>query len=137
MLVQSPVADANTVAEAMQAFMASVEPTLDEAQFERHKTSLISDILRPDKNLNERAEFYWQSIARKESNFDNRESLADAVQALTLSDWKAYYQQVFLQQRHSLQVVAPGKRGVLPQGDAREFDSAQAIKRGHATYLID
>tara|TARA_R110002073_G_scaffold36761_3_gene106889 strand:+ start:1636 stop:4497 length:2862 start_codon:yes stop_codon:yes gene_type:complete len=137
MLVQSPVADANTVAEAMQAFMASVEQTLDEAQFERHKTSLISDILRPDKNLNERAEFYWQSIARKESNFDNRESLADAVQALTLSDWKAYYQQVFLQQRHSLQVVAPGKRGVLPQGDAREFDSAQAIKRGHATYLID
>lgn len=137
MLVQSPVADANTVAEAMQAFMAGVEPTLDEARFERHKTSLISDILRPDKNLNERAEFYWQSIARKESNFDNRESLADAVQALTLSDWKAYYQQVFLQQRHSLQVVAPGKRGVLPQGDAREFDSAQAIKRGHATYLID
>ncbi|MCB1706837.1 MAG: insulinase family protein [Halioglobus sp.] len=137
MLVQSPVADANKVAEAMQAFMVSVEPALDEAQFERHKTSLISDILRPDKNLNERAEYYWQSIARKEWDFDNRESLADAVQALTLADWKAYYQQVFLQQRHSLQVVAPGKPGVLPRGGARVFDSAQAIKRDHATYLID
>jgi secreted Zn-dependent insulinase-like peptidase len=137
MLVQSPVADANTVAKAMQTFMLGVEPALDEAQFERHKASLISDILRPDKNLNERAEYYWQSIARKELSFDSRQSLADAVEALTLPVWKAYYEQVFLQQRHSLQVVAPGKWGIAPQGDARVFDSAESIKHGHETYTIE
>lgn len=137
MLVQSPVADADTLATAMQAFMLRVEPALDEAQFERHKASLVSDILRPDKNLNERAEYYWQSIARKEWNFDSRQSLADAVQALTLPDWKAYFARVFLQQRHSLQVVAPGKWGVVPQGDARDYDSAEAIKRGHSAYTIE
>ncbi|MEZ5501533.1 MAG: insulinase family protein [Halioglobus sp.] len=54
MLVQSPVADASAVATAMQDFMLQVEPGLDEAQFARHKESLVSDILRPDKNLNER-----------------------------------------------------------------------------------
>jgi insulysin len=137
MLVQSPVADANTVAAAMQAFMLGVEPALDEPQFERHKASLVSDILRPDKNLNERAEYFWQSIARKEWSFDSRQSLADAVQALTLPAWKAYYERVFLQQRHSLQVVAPGKWHIAPRSDARVYDSAEAIKRGHATYTVE
>ncbi len=137
MLVQSPVADAPSVIAAMQAFMLGVEPALDEAQFERHKTSLISDILRPDKNLNERAEYYWQSIARKEWNFDSREQLADAVEALTLPTWKAYYERVFLRQRHSLRVVAPGKWNTVPGGDTRVYRSAEAIKRGHATYTIE
>ncbi|MCB1687013.1 MAG: insulinase family protein [Halioglobus sp.] len=137
MLVQSPVADANAVIDAMQAFMLGVEPALDEAQFERHKAALISDIVRPDKNLNERAEFYWQSIARKEWGFDSRQSLADAVEALTLPAWKAYYERVFLQQRHSLRVVAPGKWKTPPQKGTQVYDSAEAIKRGHATYTIE
>ncbi|CAA0111287.1 Protease 3 [Halioglobus japonicus] len=137
MLVQSPVADAKAVTTAMQTFMQGVEPALDEEQFERHKASLISDILRPDKNLNERAEYYWQSIARKEWNFDSRQQLVDAVTALTLPMWKAYYARVFLQQPHSLRVVAPGKWGALPNDGARVYDSADAIKRGHATYIIE
>ena len=137
MLVQSPVADANAVATAMQDFMQRVEPGLDEAQFERHKVSLISDILRPDKNLNERAEYYWQAIARKEWDFAGRQTLADAVGALTLDSWKAYYEEVFLKQRHSLQVVAPGKWDRVPKGDFRVYDSAEAIKSGHATYVVE
>ena len=137
MLVQSPVADANAVAVAMQDFMLSVQPGLDEAQFEQHKVSLISDILRPDKNLNERAEYYWQAIARKEWDFAGRQTLADAVEALTLQSWETYYERVFLEQRHSLQVLAPGKWGVVPKGEFRVYDSAEAIKRGHETYLIE
>jgi secreted Zn-dependent insulinase-like peptidase len=137
MLVQSPVADAKSVEVEMQDFMLRVEPQLDAEQFERHKASLISDILRPDKNLNERAEYYWQAIARKEWSFDDRQRLADAVEAFTLSTWKAYFQEVFLAQRHSLQVVAPGNWGVLPGGDFHVYDSAEALKRDHATYRID
>lgn len=137
LLVQSPVADADAVATAMQDFLQQVEPGLDEAQFERHKVSLISDILRPDKNLNERGEYYWQAIARKEFDFAGREALAEAVEALTLPEWKAYYDDVFLNRRHSLQVVAPGKWKRLPKGDFRVYDSAEAIKSGHATYIVE
>jgi hypothetical protein len=36
-----------------------------------------------------------------------------------------------------MQVVAPGKWGVVPKGEAREYDSAEAIKRGHAAYTIE
>jgi insulysin len=137
MIVQSPVADAAAVEREMQAFMQRVEPALDEEQFARHKLSLISDILRPDKNLNERAEYYWQAIARQEWDFARREQLADAVGALTLQEWKDYYERTFLRERHSLQVVAPGRWGKLPQGDSRVYDTAEAIKRGHAAYVIE
>ena len=137
MLIQSPVADASAVASAIEEFMQGVQPDLDEAQFERHKAALVSDILRPDKNLGERAEFYWQSIARKQWDFAGRQSLAGAVEALTLKDWQAYYSRVFLEQRHSLQVVAPGQWKVFPEGDFRHFDSAEAIKSGHKAYTID
>ena len=137
MLIQSPVADARAVAAAMDAYMSSVRPALDEAQFERHKAALLSEILRPFKNLGERAEFYWQSIARKQWDFDGREALAQAVEQLTMEQWEAYYQRVFLAQRHSLKVVAPGKWQQLPGGNYRQYDSAQSIKQDHATYSID
>ncbi len=136
LLVQSPVADAGAVGLAMQEFLQRVEPGVDEAQFERHKVSLISDILRPDKNLNERGEYYWQAIARKEQDFAGRQALADAVEALTLPGWKAYYEDVFMKRRHTLQVVAPGKWHVTPKGEFRVYDSAEAIKSGHDIYLV-
>ncbi|MEM6581250.1 MAG: insulinase family protein [Pseudomonadota bacterium] len=136
LLIQSPIADAPKVVDAMSTFMASVGPGLDKAQFERNQAALLSDILKPDKNLWERADFYWQSIARKQYEFDGRKQIADAVREFNLEDWLAYYQTVFVDQRHSLQVIAPGKSGALPKGKYDVFESADAIKQGHASYLI-
>jgi len=137
LLIQSPVADAAKVAQAMDTFMKSVPAALDEQQFARHKAALLSDILRPDKNLWERADFYWQSIATKQVDFDGREQMADAVRSFNLEQWLAYYQRVFIEQAHSLQVVAPGRWQTLPAGEYQLFDSADAIKQGHATYLVE
>ncbi len=137
MLVQSPNASAAAVAEAMDEFLQGVEPDLDEAQFLRHRDALVAEIRKPDKNLWERAEFYWQSLARKQYDFEGREELAQAVEAFTLADWLAYYREVFMAQRRSLQVVAPGARQALPEGQYRQVHSAEAIKEGHATYDFD
>jgi secreted Zn-dependent insulinase-like peptidase len=137
MLIQSPVADAETVYDAMRAFMESVTDTLDKEQFARHQAALVSDILQPDKNLWERANFYWQSIALKQFQFDGRQQLADAVEAFNLDSWKAYYEQVFMDQRHSLLVLAPGGKGAVPEGEFQIERSAAAIKQGHEVYLIN
>jgi len=134
MLVQSPVADAPSVTAAMDTFINSVPDGLDAAQFERHKAALVSDILRPDKNMAERAGFYWRSIANRQFDFAGRQHLADAVQAFTLESWLAYFERVFLEQPHSLQVVAPGKWGLLPEGGKR-YGSAVEIKASHGSYL--
>jgi len=137
MLIQSPVADAETLADAMQAFMRTVSPELSTEQFERHRTALVNEVLRPHKNLWERAEFFWQSLAKKEFDFDGREALAGAIESLTPEQWQTYYRKVFLERRHSLQVVAPGKYGKLPRGEQRRYDSAQAIKADHDVYVIE
>jgi secreted Zn-dependent insulinase-like peptidase len=136
MLIQSPVADAAELAEAMAAFLVNVDGTLTEEQFLRHRTALVNEILRPDKNLWERAEFYWQSIAREQFEFDGREALAGAVEALTLADWKAYFREVFVDSPRSLQVAAPGKGGSLPAGDRQRVPSADAIKASHDAYVV-
>jgi secreted Zn-dependent insulinase-like peptidase len=138
MLVQSPVADAPGVLEAMETFMQGVTGDLDEDQFGRHQAALLSEIRRPDKNLWERAEFYWQSIAKKQWDFDGREALATAVENFTLDDWQVYFAGVFLDRRHSLQVVSPGRSQKLPEDETlRRFDTASAIKRDHAAYVVD
>jgi insulysin len=136
MLIQSPVADAAALAAAMETFLNGVEPGLDEAQFERHRTALVNEVLRPDKNIWERAEFYWQSIGKKQYQFNGRQAMADAVKDLSLEKWQDYYRRVFMDQRHSLQVVAPGKWGRLPNGKQVQYGSAGEFKADHGAYVI-
>lgn len=136
MLVQSPVADAPTVANAMSVFLNAVDGELTEAQFERHKVALISDISKPDKNLGERAAFYWRSILKKRTDFASRRELAAAVEALTLADWRAYFQKVFIEQPRALQVVSAGRWGKLPEVSGRRFHSAADVKRANDAYEL-
>ncbi len=137
MLIQSPTASAVDVAIAMEKFMEQVEENLTPEQFARHKQALLSEVLRPDKNLWRRAEFFWQSIAKKQYDFDGRQNLAGAIRNLTLDNWLAYYNKTFMEQRHSLQVVAPGQWDKLPTGSAQLFYDAASIKDGHEVYVID
>lgn len=137
MLIQSPVASARKVAGQMDEFLAAVPSQLDREQFARHQAALISEILQPDKNLWERAEFYWQSIALKQQGFDARQLLAEAVESFSLETWTAYFERVFRAQPRSLKVVAPGRWEQLPKGRFHRFDSAGSIKADHETYLVD
>jgi secreted Zn-dependent insulinase-like peptidase len=136
MLVQSPAADAGRVAGSMQRFTGSVVASLDPAQFERHRQALLSEVLEPDKNLWERAEFYWQSIAKRQWDFQGREQLSSSIKELSMAQWQGYYESVFIDAPRSLQVVAPGKSGVLPAGPGRLVGSAGEIKNGHSTYIV-
>ncbi|MFT5709843.1 MAG: insulysin [Halioglobus sp.] len=136
LLVQSPSDDSRVVAGAMDHFMRTVEGELDAEQFERHKLALRNEILRPHKNIWERAEFYWQSIAKHQYDFASRQSMVEALDSLTLQSWLDYYQRVFVAQKHSLQVVAPGKWGTFPKGEVKRYDSPSAIRSDHGSYII-
>jgi len=136
MLVQSPSTDARVVAKAMEGFLQAVEGEMDAAKFERHKAALISHVMQPDKNMWERAEFYWQSIAKRQTSFDGRQALADALDDLTLDTWLEYYNRVFINHRHSLQVVAPGKWDEVPDSGATVFIAPAQVKQDHVVYSI-
>lgn len=137
LLVQAPSHSSAHVAGAIQAFMASLEDEIDEAAYLRHRQALVNDIMEPDKNLLERAEFYWQSIARKQFAFDRRERFADAVAGMSHDAWLAYYREHFLEQRRSLLVVAPGEQGDRPKGPGREVNAAEIVKTGHGFYTVE
>lgn len=136
MLIQSPVADASALADEMDGFLGALEETLDEEQFQRHRTTLVNEILKPEKNMWELAEFYWQSIGKKRYDFSGRKQLAQAVEELTLEEWTGYFRQVFIEQRRSLQVVAPGRFDKFPAGESRRFNSAEELKASHGVYVI-
>jgi len=137
MLVQAPGHSSAHVADAMQAFMQKLPEDVDEPAFLRHRQALVNDIMEPDKNLLERAEYYWQSIARKQFAFDRRQRLAEAVERMSRQEWLDYYREHFLKTRRSLLVVAPGEQGDIPDGRARELGAADAIKADHEVYTIE
>ena len=137
MLIQSPVADAAALSDAMSAFLGDVPLAVDEEQFQRHRDALINEVLRPHKNLCEHAEFYWQSIAKKQYEFNGRQTMANAIKSLSREQWQAYFEEVFLNQQRSLQVAAPGARGQFPRGAGRSIESAVQLKSGHAVYDIE
>lgn len=137
MLIQSPVADAAALSDAMSAFLGDVPLAVDEEQFQRHRDALINEVLRPHKNLWEQAEFYWQSIAKKQYEFNGRQTMANAIKSLNREQWQAYFEEVFLNQQRSLQVAAPGARGQFPRGAGRSIESAVQLKSGHAVYDIE
>ncbi len=137
MLIQSPVADTAELAKAMDSFLRGVPASLDAELYQRNQRALLNEVLRPEENLWQRAEFYWQSLARKQYDFDSKQQLAAAIEDLDYAQWQAYFERLFLLERHSLQVAAPGKRGVLPPGSQRRVESATALKTGHRTYITD
>jgi secreted Zn-dependent insulinase-like peptidase len=137
MLIQSPTADAAALSDAMNAFLGDVPLAVDEEQFQRHRDALINEVLRPHKNLWEQAEFYWQSIAKKQYEFNGRQTMANAIKSLNREQWQAYFEEVFLNQQRSLQVAAPGARGQFPRGAGRSVESAVQLKSGHAVYDIE
>ncbi|MEE4277618.1 MAG: insulinase family protein [Halieaceae bacterium] len=115
LLIQSPSHSAADVQSRMDAFLAATIDDTAAEQFERYKEALINDLLKPHDNLSERAEFYWQSIAFRESDFDRPERLAQAVRSMSFEAWKDYYQRVFLDERRSLLAVSTGAQGEAPR----------------------
>jgi len=136
MLVQSPSAGAPRVAAAMERFLADLQGGLDEAQYLRHREALVNDIVKPDENLWQRAEFLWQSIAEQQYDFDGREQLASAVRRIDRADWARYFNRVFLDEARTLQVIAPGSQGALPSGADALYRDAQAVRDAHGVYLV-
>lgn len=127
MLIQSPVASATQVSAAMNTFIDELDDNLDEPTFNRHKEALVREVLEPDKNLWERAEYYWQSMAKGRYEFDGRKKMADALESITYQGWRDAFYRGYIKNPRSLKVVAPGKWSELPKAE-REFENTAELK---------
>lgn len=111
LLVQSPTTSAQWVADAMRDFLRQFPKQITEESYLRHKKALINDILQPDKNLWERANFYWSVLERGRHDFDVKQKIVSSIRELNFPAWRSYFQRVFLDDVRSLKVVTQGQQG--------------------------
>ncbi|WOJ96543.1 insulinase family protein [Congregibacter brevis] len=137
LLIQSPSHSAEHVYGAMQQFLLDTAKDITEEQFDRHRQALINATLKPQENLGQRAEFYWQSLATREWDFDSPQQMAAAIESISYADWQQAYRRMFLEDRRSLLALTPGAKGLPSKDGAEVFESPEALREGRETLIID
>ena len=77
--------------EFLQGYGSSLD-TMTAAEFEQHRSSLVSDVMRQEEKLRDRSGRYWLEIDRKDYEFDSRERLAAAINKVSLDDFRQFFQ---------------------------------------------
>jgi insulysin len=123
-LAQSPVAGPQQLAAAYGEFFAQwSQRSPDELRplFERHRAALAQRLAEAPKNFGEANDRLWQDLSSGYKQFDSREQILSAVQALTFEQWLPLFQRdVLAPQGHSLWLSVDGrfKTAGLRQGEA-------------------
>ena len=127
MVIQSPGSPVTDLVAASRAFLISqAEPgAIDEERFERHRAALLQEITKPDKNLWEQSGRFWREIGRGNTDFDTREKVVAAIEAVSFAQWQAWYQQHVLDNPASLLIAAPGRFDQLPNVDTAITDGPE------------
>ncbi|MEM6302379.1 MAG: insulinase family protein [Pseudomonadota bacterium] len=138
LMVQSPSHSSAAVTQAMDVFLNDTLDAIDEDQFLRHRAALIKDMLKPDENLGERAEFYWQAIAFREWGFDAPQKMADAIRAIDYESWRTAYEKLFLEKRRSLLAFSAGAQGdTPPENEAARYADPASLRSESAKHTVD
>ncbi|MBY6017313.1 insulinase family protein [Halomonas denitrificans] len=94
--VQSPVAGPLQLMESIDQFIADYSYALMQisaSQWQATKDALCNQILEQDNNLKSKAQRLWVSIGNKDTDFDHREKIAEAIQKLERADLIRYIMQ--------------------------------------------
>lgn len=126
-LVQSPVLDPQGIEKRVNEFLLRQVQrfrTLEDAELEPYRQGLTGDLLKRDDNLDERNARFWQGIAGNETDFENRQKIAQDVAAMTPADMRRALD-TLLQNRGKLVVRsfgAPHKSARKKETDRKECD---------------
>ncbi len=100
-VVQSPVAEPQELEAHINDFVGNLRVTIDNMspqQLERFKQSVITKVMKKDKNLTARSNRFWRDIDEEALEFDSHEALANAVADLSLEDLKDCYEKLAARQ---------------------------------------
>ncbi|MCY4046001.1 MAG: insulinase family protein [Cellvibrionales bacterium] len=102
-VVQSPNAGINQIHQSTQAYLKQKFDALDAltaAEFDAYRAALIDQWQDKPKNLRQETKQYWNAIVNG-FGFDRKQKMVDALQQVTLAQWKVRVKKQF---------------GQLPQG---------------------
>ena len=119
--------------EFLQVYGSSLD-TMTDTEFEQHRSSLVSDVMRQEEKLRDRSGRYWLEIDRKGYEFDSRERLAAAINEVSLDDFRQFFQKSVLDSARPRLVVrsfgaVKGVEAALPRNeivDPMAFRSSQS-----------
>ncbi|MBU2965420.1 insulinase family protein [Amphritea sp. 2_MG-2023] len=137
-VVQSPNTNPLGLEQQINKFIDSMETTLtamDEQQLNAFKQSLISRINRKENRMGELSERYWQEIDRGDLNFDSREQLTHAIEALTLEDLHKCYAQLPLRRLTVRSFGEQHRQGVEKQ-DLQKICDSEIAKLKQADQFV-
>jgi secreted Zn-dependent insulinase-like peptidase len=131
-IVQSPTTRSATLLEKTRSFLqssADALATLDEAEFERHRKSLISRLEKQDSSLYERSNRYWQEIDRENADFNTREVMIEILHTLSRPQLADFFRDLLARRGSDIVVYSDRQRnGVIP--NTRDVDPAQVSMFG-------
>lgn len=99
MYIQTPVNDVATMQARFDAFKGEYEERLNaltQEEFEQLKASALVSLKEPPKNMSEEVSPLINDWYRERFDFDSKQQLIAAVEAVTLDDIKGFYQQTML-----------------------------------------
>ncbi len=137
-VIQSPSASAPEVATAIESFLRGTlegELAITGEQFGRHKLALVNEIMQPHKNIWEESEYFWDAIAKRELDFDSRQRLVEAVEAISFEAWQAWFQEHMVAAPAAVPVTTAGRWGERPEGSVVE--GAADLQKQRGSYTVD
>lgn len=111
-LVQSPVAGPAALKREIEQFVVSQQATaeaLTEEEFERHRRALILKLQEQPQNLWEQSSEYWQDIQNSYYQFNAKALIIEALNELTIDEWRAIYRQQVASLSRALWIYTDGK----------------------------
>ncbi len=112
--IQTPVKGAQDMLDRFNAYTLEYREelaNLSEDSFEKFKAGVLTSLTEPPKNLSAEAGPFASDWAIENYDFDSREELIAAVEAATLGDVRAFFDDtVFSEDRSRLVIQLRGKR---------------------------
>ncbi|KZX75100.1 hypothetical protein A3715_02365 [Oleiphilus sp. HI0009] len=93
-IVQSPSASTDQLFNETRTFLnAQVDRinSLSEEEFARYKKAVISRLEEKETNIGQRSNRYWSEIDKKAAKFDSKEQMIDAIEAITIDNFRSFY----------------------------------------------
>ncbi|MCH2158728.1 MAG: insulinase family protein [Oleiphilaceae bacterium] len=93
-IVQSPSASTDQLFNETRTFLnAQVDRinSLSEEEFARYKKAVISRLEEKETNIGQRSNRYWSEIDKKAAKFDSEEQMINAIEAITIDNFRSFY----------------------------------------------
>ena len=117
LVVQSDTTPPGSLVKEVEAFLERFDSVLrgmSDAEFQRHRRAVESELLEADTHLDERTARYWAEIGRERYEFDSRERFLAALRAITRDELAAAWRAMVTAPKSARGVVVAVSAGKPP-----------------------